>query len=368
MVEVGQRLGVSEVAARQRVTRAVARLRRAFAASGIALTEPAAVERALQSVALVKAPAALAASAAAAVAGGGGCSSSIGNAALKMMGAASKTKAAIAACAVVVSVVIVSTVAILAVERGPAGAHARAAASQPVPPTAAPATSAPVDDQATDAAAELTVRLADVLLDIAKTYRKHDMAALKQCLFSDDSVQARLVLAKLEEEVNEWWLRRAWAATFPGQRSKVLAGVFGEEGHGDDDDFEAAANRLLESGERPAVADGDRASLALTDVDPHAVIMMYFRRIDGRWRLDLAGTFRATLGNASHPLTDQAMERAADGYIQRNGAIIAFSATAAHELETGVYETADSAETVLAERAKPLSPNSKINVWASHRK
>jgi hypothetical protein len=95
---------------------------------------------------------------------------------------------------------------------------------------------------------------------------------------------------------------------------------------------------------------------------------MYFRRIDGRWRLDLAGTFRATLGNASHPLTDQAMERAADGYIQRNGAIIAFSAIAAHELETGVYETADSAEAMLAERARSLSPNSKINVWASHRK
>jgi hypothetical protein len=317
---------------------------------------------------MIKAPAALGASAAAAAAGGGGaCTASIGTAALKMMSSASKTKAAIAAFALL-GVVTLSTVAIVALEHGPAGADARAAASQPAPATPAPATSAPADDQAANAAADLTVRLADVLLDVAKAYRKHDMAALKECVFADDSVQARLILAKLEEEVNEWWLRRAWAATFPGQRSKVLADVFGEGGHGDDDDFEAAANRLLESGDHPAADDGDRASLALTDVDPHAVIMMYFRRIDGRWRLDLGGTFGVTLGNASHPLTGQAMARAADGYIQRNDLIVAFSATAARELESGVYETADSAEAMLAEQAKSLSPNSKINVWASHRK
>jgi hypothetical protein len=62
------------------------------------------------------------------------------------------------------------------------------------------------------------------------------------------------------------------------------------------------------------------------------------------------------------------MERAAEGYIQRNGVLNSFSATAARELESGVYETADSAEAVLAERAKSLPLDVKINVWASHRK
>jgi hypothetical protein len=97
-------------------------------------------------------------------------------------------------------------------------------------------------------------------------------------------------------------------------------------------------------------------------------IVLHYRRADGQWRLDVERSFTAVLVDLAKPVSDQAMEQRADDYIRRLDALGDFASKAVRELESGVYETPEAFDAVMAARVKSLPRQAKVVVKPADRR
>jgi RNA polymerase sigma factor (sigma-70 family) len=315
--EVGETMGVSEDAARQRVFRAIERLRDYFSAKGITAesatiaawlgmaVKPAGAELAKNTVKLAAAKAAA------------GTTFSAAKILSRLAWTWPKVAAGIAAS------VAITTTAVVVVSNGgtpqmPAQPRPAQVATIPILADVAPANPAPPSDQSTPA---------EALRKLSTAVQSYDRAAINECLCDDgsDPDAANLGRAYFLEQAGVWHLQKAWKDKF--KAAMDVPGLNFEDfpGHGT---FETILSQCVDfpSG-LEATIDGNTAQIrvplprsAFSSPGPGRIAalerwsgaMLIFKQINGNWRLDTDRTFNfiggvaRQVGNADDSLAIEA--------------------------------------------------------------
>jgi RNA polymerase sigma factor (sigma-70 family) len=290
--DVGQQLGVSEDAAKQRVARAVEKLRKYFSRRGV--TAPGTAMTALlessihPAAAHVTQAALLAAAHSAAGAPAGAALAAKATAALLTAG---KAAAMIIAAGALTAAVIVASKA------------ADAPATLPALPTVANGPAAP------DVPPAFQDRPLDTLIKLSTAIEVNDTSAIDDCLCSDNRNPdtADLGRAWIEGQAAIYRVEKAWRGKFGAAMSEPSFGF---------DDFvqetfhDALRNMLSAPGGPPATVDGDVALVSiptppdffagtgpyrLPDLQRWSGAKLVFNRIDGNWRLNTDRSFNFEL-------------------------------------------------------------------------
>ena len=308
--EVGQAMGVSEDAARQRVFRAIDKLRGYFSAKGV--TAESATVAAWLGMAVKPASAELAKNAIhLAVAKAAAATTASGTSLLShLTWIWPKIAAGIAASVAVTSAVVVvsngRTPSPTPAQRQPAQIAAAVAPAPLLADVAATDTKTQPSDQSTPA---------DTLRKLSTAVQNNDRAAITECLCDDgkDPDAAALGRAYFIEQAGVWHLQKAWRDKF--KAAMDVPGLNFEDfpGHGT---FETILSRCVDypSG-LEATIDGDTAQIrvplprdAFSSPGPGRIAalerwsgaMLVFKQIDGNWRLDTERTFNFIGGVARH--------------------------------------------------------------------
>ncbi len=309
--EVGQSMGVSEDAARQRVFRAIDKLRGYFSAKGITAesatvaawlgmaVKPASAELAKNAInlAVAKATAATAAS-------GSGILS-------HLTWTWPKIAAGIAA-----SVAVTTAVVVVSNGRTPSAIPPQHQAAQ----IAAAVATAPVlaDVAAADPKAQPADQStpADTLRKLSNAVQNNDRAAIDECLCNDgkDPAAAAMGRAYFIEQAGIVQLQKAWRDKFKAAMNVPGLGFDDFPGHG------TFAMFLIKCVDFPsgleATIDGDTAQIRvplprddfsspgpgrIAALERWSGAMLIFKQIDGNWKLDTERTFNFIGGVARQP-------------------------------------------------------------------
>jgi RNA polymerase sigma factor (sigma-70 family) len=302
--EVGEVLGVSEDAARQRVFRAIEKLRSYFSSRGIT-AESAAITASL-GMAVKPAGAELTrsairlstAKAAAAAKSGAGIFS-------RLAWTWPKIAAGIGAgVAVTAAVVVVSN-----------GGTSTPSPAQPAPTkmaaAAAPPDAAPADTQPMDQSTPI-----DALKKLSTAVQSDDRAAIAQCLCDDgaDPDAAAAARGFFIEQAGVCRLLKAWQDKFGGPMNVPGLNFDDFPGHGT---FETILAQILEfPGGLGTTVDGDIAQVKIP-LAPDAFMssgpdripalghwsgaMLVLKQVDGNWKLDTDRTFNFVVNAARQP-------------------------------------------------------------------
>jgi RNA polymerase sigma factor (sigma-70 family) len=308
--EVGETMGVSEDAARQRVFRAIERLRGYFSARGITAesatiaawlgmaVKPAGAELAKNTVKLAAAKAAA------------GTTFSTAKILSRLSWTWPKVAAGIAAS------VAITTTAMVVVSNGgtpqmPAQPRPAQVATIPILADVAPANPAPPSDQTTPA---------EALRKLSTAVQTNDRAAIAECVCDDgiDPAAAAMGRSFFLEQASVWHLQKAWRAKFGGAMDTPGLNFDDFPGHGT---FETILTHILNfPAGLEATIDGDTAQVriplprtAFVSAGPNRIAalerwsgaMLVFKQIGGNWKLDTDRTFTFIGGVARHPGNNQ---------------------------------------------------------------
>jgi RNA polymerase sigma factor (sigma-70 family) len=304
--EVGQSMGVSEDAARQRVFRAIDKLRGYFSAKGI--TAESATVAAWLGMAVKPASAELAKNAihlAVAKAAAASTASSSG-----LLSHLTWTWPKIAA-GIAASVAVTTAVVVVSNGRTPSPTPAQ---HQPAQIAAAVATAPLLADVSAQPSDQSTP--ADTLRKLSTAVQNNDRAAINECLCDDgkDPDAAALGRAYFVEQAGVYHLLKAWKDKFKSAMNVPGLNFEDFPGHGT---FETILSQCVDfpSG-LEATIDGDTAQIrvplprdAFSSPGPGRVAalerwsgaMLVFKQINGNWKLDTDRTFTFLGGVARHP-------------------------------------------------------------------
>ncbi|MGD0540877.1 MAG: sigma-70 family RNA polymerase sigma factor [Tepidisphaeraceae bacterium] len=304
--EVGETLGVSEDAARQRVFRAIERLRAYFNSKGVTAesatiaawlgmaVKPAGAELARAAIQLAAAKAAAGAS----MSGAGFLS--------RLTWTWPKIAAGIAAAAAVTTAVVVVGHG-QAPPQAPAQPPPAQVAAAPVLADVTPADATQPSDQSTPV---------DALRKLSTAVQTNNRPAIAECLCDDgvDPDAAAMARAYFLEQASVWRLQNVWKAKFSAPMSAPGLGFEDFPGRGT---FETLLSRILDfPGGLEATIDGDIAQVRIplpreafvspgrdqiTALGRWSGAMLVFKQVGGNWKLDTDRTFNFVASVARQP-------------------------------------------------------------------
>jgi RNA polymerase sigma factor (sigma-70 family) len=303
--EVGEAMGVSEDAARQRIFRAIERLRGYFSAKGI--TAETATISAWLGMAVKPAGAELARSVVKLAAAKTAAGTSLSAARIFSRVAWTWPKAA----AGIAASVAVTTAAVVVVSNG-------GTPKIPAQPRVAPIAVNPImaDVAAADAKPSDQATPVEALKKLSAAVQNNDHKAISDCVCNDgtDAAAGEMGRNFFFEQAGVWQLHKAWRTRFA--EAMEVPGLNFEDfpGRGT---FETMLNRMIQSGANlDAKIDGDTAEIrvplprdAFMDSGPNRIAALghwsgarlVFRQIDGNWKLNTDRTFSFIGGVARQP-------------------------------------------------------------------
>ncbi len=308
--EVGETLGVSEDAARQRVFRAIDKLRAYFNSRGV--TAESATIAAWLGMAVKPAGAELARSAiqlATAKAAAGAATSGAGILS-RLSWTWPKIAAGIAAAAALTTAVVVVSNG-QAPPQAPAQPPPAQVAAAPVLADVSPADATQPSDQSTPV---------DALRKLSTAVQTNDRAAIAECLCDDgaDPDAAAMARAYFPEQAAVCRLQKAWQAKFSAAMNVPGLSFDDFPGRGT---FATLLGRILDfPGGLEATIDGDTAQVRIplpreafvspgreqiTALGRWSGAMLVFKQVDGNWKLDTDRTFNFLANVAKQPGNDK---------------------------------------------------------------
>jgi RNA polymerase sigma factor (sigma-70 family) len=325
--EVGQVMGVSEDAARQRVFRAIERLRDYFRSKGI--TADSATITASLGMAVKPAGAALAQAAIRLAAAKAAAASTISKAGFfsRLTWTWPKLSAGIAAAIAVTGAVVVVSI----------GGTSSQTPSQPPPAqtTAAPVladVSPPVATQPSDQSTPV-----NALKRLSESVQSNDRAAIAECLCDDgvDADAAAMGRTFFLEQAAVWRLQNVWKDKFGVAINAPGLNFDDFPGRGT---FETMLSRIVDFPGLEATIDGDTAQVriplpreAFVGPPPNQVTalgrwsgaMLVLKQVNGNWKLDTDRTFYFIASIARQPgnnksdlaIEEKILSEVADGLV-----------------------------------------------------